>query len=64
MSVYTYRLRAAKGLDNTLIKELRWHCKLKPDQITKIPGRKAIEVHGDQQMLYKLLSQSRILEDV
>jgi hypothetical protein len=31
MSVYTYRLRAAKGLDATLIKELRWHLGLGKD---------------------------------
>lgn len=64
MSVYTYRLRAAKGLDTTLIKELKYHLGLSKDQIRLIPGRKTIEVRGDQKVLFKLLSQSRILEDV
>jgi len=31
MSVYTYRLRAAKGLDSTLLKELKWHLGLGKD---------------------------------
>ena len=64
MSVYTYRLRAGPGLDNTLLKELRWQLKLKSRDMRLIPGRKTIEVKGDQEMLFKLLSRSRILQDV
>jgi len=29
-----------------------------------LPGRKAIEVAGDEQMLYKILAYSRLIEDV
>jgi len=29
MSVFTYRLRAANGLDATLMKELRWYLGIK-----------------------------------
>jgi len=47
MSVYTYRLRAAKGLDSTLIKELKWYLGLKNSQVKLIPGRKTVEVKGD-----------------
>ena len=46
-SIYTYRLRAPKGLDNTLIKELKsLGLDKKHSNIRKIPGRKAIEVSG------------------
>ena len=34
------------------------------EQITKIKGRKAIEVRGDQALLWKLLVSSRIAEDI
>ncbi len=64
MSVFTYRLRAAKGLDSTLIKELKWYLGLNNSQVKLIPGRKTVEVKGDQEMLFKLLSKSRILEDI
>ena len=47
MSVYTYRLRAAKGLEPTLMKELRWQLGFKPSEMSVIPGRKAIEVKGN-----------------
>ena len=51
MSQYIYRLRAPKGLDATLIKDLRWQLGLKSNKETKalireIPGRKSIEVRG------------------
>jgi len=46
MSIYTYRLRAAKGLEQTLLKELKWHLGIKRDQGGLIPGRKTIEVKG------------------
>jgi len=36
MSIYYYRLRSPKGLDNTLIKELKWHFNLKNDCIRKV----------------------------
>lgn len=62
MSVFTYRLRAAKGLESTLIKELRWHLGISSAQIKVIPGRKAIQVQGKQETMFKLLSSSRILE--
>ena len=63
-SIYTYRLRAAKGLEDTLVKELKYRIGLSQSQINMMPSRKIIEVQGDQKMLYRLLSQSRILEDV
>ena len=44
-SQYTYRLRAPKGLDNTLIKELKLlGLDHKNSNIRKIPGRKAVEI--------------------
>ena len=64
MSVYTYRLRAAYGLESTLIKELRWYLGLKQSEVRIIPGRKTVEVHGGQDMLFRLLSRSRIVEDI
>ena len=68
MSQYIYRLRAPKGLDSTLIKDLRWQlgltAKQAREQIREIPGRKAIEVRGDQAMLWRLLVSSRIAEDI
>jgi hypothetical protein len=47
--MFTFRLRAPKGLDTTLVKELR---NLKIDgcnqaSIRKVPGRKAVEVQGE-----------------
>ena len=68
-SQYTYRLRAPKGLDATLIKDLRWQLKLASNKETKalireIPGRKSIEVKGSQELLWKLLTSSRIAEDI
>jgi hypothetical protein len=64
-SKYIFRLRAPKGLDNTLIKELK---QLGLDQkganIRKIPGRKAVEVHGDMKTMWKILYNSRIAEDL
>jgi len=64
-----YRLRAPKGLDATLIKDLRWQLKLASNRETKafireIPGRKSIEVRGSLPMLWKLLTSSRIAEDI
>jgi 23S rRNA G2445 N2-methylase RlmL len=38
--------------------------RLNKDQIKVIPGRKTIEVRGGQDTLYRLLSRSRIIEDV
>ena len=32
--------------------------------IREIPGRKSIEVRGPQEMLWKLLASSRIVEDI
>jgi hypothetical protein len=46
MSVYTYRLRAANGLESTLIKELRWYLGLRQSEVRLIPGRKTVEVRG------------------
>ena len=68
-SQYTYRLRAPKGLDATLIKDLRWQLGLRSNKETKalireIPGRKSIEVRGPQELLWKLLTSSRICEDI
>ena len=68
MTQHVFRLRAPKGLDETLIKDLKWQMKLTRKQadlqISKIPGRKAIEVRGDQALLWKLLVSSRIAEDI
>ena len=69
MSTYVYRIRAPKGLENTLIKDLKWQMKLSRKemgmQLRKIPGRKGIiEVRGDQQLLWRLLVSSRIAEDI
>jgi 23S rRNA G2445 N2-methylase RlmL len=64
MSVFTYRLRAAHGLDATLMKELRWYLGVHKNAIRVIPGRKTVEVQGEQEMLFRLLSRSRIVEDV
>jgi len=47
MSVYTYRLRAANGLEATLMKELKWYLGLNSSQVKLIPGRKTVEVKGD-----------------
>lgn len=63
-SVYTYRLRAARGLEATLMKELGWYLGLRKSEIRLIPGRITVEVKGSQDMLYRLLSRSRIVEDV
>jgi hypothetical protein len=65
MSRYIYRLRAPKGLDNTLIKELRQLdlSRSTIDSIQKIPGRKAIEVQGSMDVLWSILFNSRIAED-
>ena len=68
MSQYVYRLRAPKGLENTLVKDLKWQMKLSKKEaeslIQIIPGRKTIEVRGDQHLLWRLLSTSRIAEDI
>ena len=68
MTQHVFRIRAPKGLDETLIKDLKWQMKLSRKQadvqISKIPGRKAIEVRGDQTLLWKLLVSSRIAEDI
>ena len=65
MSIYTYRLRAPKGLDSTLIKELNQiGLGGKGSNIRQIPGRKAIEVHGPQSTMWKIIYYSRIVEDV
>jgi 23S rRNA G2445 N2-methylase RlmL len=64
MSSYIFRVKAAKGLEETLVKELRHYLHLRKDQIQIIPGRRSIEVRGSQETLYRLLSRSRIAEDV
>ena len=68
MSQYTFRVRAAKGLESTLIKDLRWQLKLNKKEaasmIRKIPGRKTIEVKGPMSLLWQLLISSRIAEDI
>jgi hypothetical protein len=51
-TIFHYRLRAPKGLEKTLIKELKGilpHGKtqLEIDSIHKLPGRKIIEVNGN-----------------
>lgn len=56
MSQYTFRVRAAKGLESTLIKDLKWQLKLNKKEaesmIRKIPGRKTIEVKGPMSLLW------------
>lgn len=64
-SKFTFRLRAPKGLDNTLIKELKnLGLEAKENNIRKIPGRKAIEIKGPITTMWKILFSSRITEDV
>ncbi len=68
-TIFHYRLRAPKGLEKTLIKELKTilpHGKnqVEIDSIHKVPGRKIIEVNGNQEMMWKLMSRSRIAEDI
>lgn len=63
MSNYTYRLRSPKGLDTTLLKELKF-LGIKESQMRKIPGRKAIEVKGEEKLLWDILAKSRIVENV
>ena len=68
-SQYVYRLRAPKGLDSTMVKDLRWQLNLASLRETKavikeIPGRKSIEVRGSEEMLWKLLVSSRITEEI
>jgi hypothetical protein len=65
-STFTYRLRAPHGLDKTLIKELN-QLNLPgviKSSIRKIQGRKAVEVKGEQQLLWHLIAKSRITEDI
>ena len=66
MSIYTYRLRAPKGLDNTLIKELKMLRigDKNGKNIRKIQGRKAVEVTGPMSTMWKILFQSRVTENV
>jgi hypothetical protein len=66
MSKYTYRLRAPRGLDNTLIKELQeiLGVRVGRDAVRKIPGRKAVEVRGDVKMMWDIMFKSRIAEDL
>jgi len=92
LSRYIFRLRAPKGLDNTLIKELNQlgimskesnfktfkkmgstlpHEKTLMKQVSqidpmvkKIQGRKALEIRGGMDTLWKILFKSRIVEDV
>jgi 23S rRNA G2445 N2-methylase RlmL len=55
-------MRAPRGLDSTLIKELKM---IGVDKsVRKIPGRKAVEVRGGQDTMWKILYQSRICEDL
>lgn len=62
MSIFNYRIRAPKGLENTLVKELK---QLKvSNNIMKVPGRKIIEVKGDQNTLWNIMFKSRIAEDI
>lgn len=64
MSRYTFRLRAPKGLESTLIKEVS-SLGLGPESKAKrIPGRKAIEVTGPLDVMWNLVFKSRIVEDV
>ena len=61
-SQYVYRLRAPKGLDATLIRELK--SLGIQNGLRKIPGRKAVEVRGGLSTMWKILYQSRICEDL
>ena len=67
-SVYTFRLRAPRGLDNTLIKELKQHGFDNQigslESIKKIPGRKAVEIRGPLSLMWDILFRSRIAEDL
>lgn len=63
-SRYTYRLRAPKGLDDTLIKELTQLLGDRVSNLRKIPGRKAVEVQGDLKTMWEILFKSRIAEDL
>jgi len=51
-----------------LIKDLRWQLGLigkeHNNTIYKVPGRKIIEMRGDQETMWKILSRSRIAEDL
>ena len=51
-SQYIFRLRAPKGLDATLIKELKL---LGLTNTKKILGRKAVEVRGPMSNMWKIL---------
>jgi hypothetical protein len=65
-STFTYRLRAPPGLDSTLVKELKTLSLkgINKGSIVKIPGRKAVEVKGQQGLLWDLIAKSRITEDI
>lgn len=61
-TIFTYRLRPPIGLEKTLIKELiSLGIGGKP---RKVPGRKIIEIQGDQEMLWEIMHKSRIVEDI
>ena len=55
-------------MEQTLIKDLRWQLGLKAkkdkDKIYKVPGRKIVEMRGDQETIWRVLSRSRIAEDL
>ena len=68
MSTFVYRIRSPPGLENTLIKDLKWQLALRGKQqsaaIYKVPGRKILEIRGDEKMMWHILSKSRIAEDL
>lgn len=68
MSTFVLRLRSPPGLEQTLIKDLRWQLgltgKQHNDAITKVRGRKIIEMRGDQETIWKIICRSRIAENL
>ena len=64
-SSYTFRLRAPKGLDEILIKELKYLGLDKNNgSLKKIEGRKAVEIKGTFETMWQILFRSRIAEDL
>ena len=67
-TTFALRLRAPPGLEETLIKDLRWHLGFKAkkheDKVYRVPGRKIVEVRGDLATMWKVLSATRIAEDL
>ena len=67
MSTFVLRIRSPVGLEQTLMKELRWQLGLigrEQNAIYKVPGRKIIEMRGDQETMWKILCRSRIAENL